>query len=286
MPGFSAEWLTLREPADHAARSKTLTRSVADAVAAAAAPGILDLACGTGSNWRYLSAMLGPTHTSASTKGEGGPTPERVATDLCVRPQWLLVDHDPELLARIPPSADVDTRCLDLSTLNDASIFAGRSLVTASALLDLVSDEWLRALAARCAEVGAAALFALNYDGRIECAPEDADDGTIVALVNRHQQTDKGFGPALGPEATDRAEHWFAAHDYRIQRERSDWLLPPSSAELQRQLIDGWTQAATDIAPEQIRLIDRWRERRLAHLAAGWSQIIVGHEDIVGILGA
>ena len=52
-----------------------------------------------------------------------------------------------------------------------AAIFEGRSLVTASALLDLVSEAWLRALAARCAESGAAALFALSYDGRIVCSP-------------------------------------------------------------------------------------------------------------------
>jgi SAM-dependent methyltransferase len=252
---FSAAWLALREPADHAARSAALTRATADALAEEPAPLILDLACGTGSNLRYLT----------------GAVPQA---------RWLLVDHDAELLARVPRSADVETRCLDLSALNDPAIFAGRALVTASALLDLVSDQWLRALAERCAEGGAAALFALNYDGRIICTPEDADDGTIVALVNQHQRTEKGFGPAVGPDATDRAVHWFRQHGYEAQRAPSDWALTPASGELQRQLIDGWTQAATEIAPEQARLIDRWRERRLAHLAAGWSHIVVGHEDL------
>ncbi len=65
----------------------------------------------------------------------------------------------------------------------------------------------------------------------------------------------------------------------RVQRASSDWLLTPASAELQRQLIDGWAQAAAEMAPQQIRAIDAWRDRRLAHVAAGWSAIMVGHED-------
>src|SRR5437763_16368511 len=130
MSGFSADWLALREPADHAARSAALTGAVADALAGVPAPSILDLACGTGSNLRYLTNAF-----SERTR----PT------------KWLLVDYDAALLARIPRSADVEARCVDLSTLNDPSMVAGRALVTASALLDLVSDDWLRALAEQCA---------------------------------------------------------------------------------------------------------------------------------------
>jgi hypothetical protein len=252
--GFSAEWLALREPADHAARSADLTRAVIDLLPDDAR--ILDLAAGTGSNVRYLAAAAG-----------------------CERTDVLLVDHDPLLLARVPEMAGVETRCLDLSTLDDREIFDGRQLVTASALLDLVSETWLLALANRCAEGGAAVLFALNYDGRIACSPEDPDDGAILSAVNEHQRTDKGFGPALGPDATDRAARCFGDLGYRVQRAPSDWLLTPASGELQRQLIDGWAQAAAAMAPQQIRMIDAWRERRLAHVAAGWSAITVGHED-------
>lgn len=254
MSSFSASWLALREPADHAARSTALTRSVADALAEEPAPAVLDLASGTGSNFRFLSPAL-------------------------PRGRWLLVDHDPELLAHVTADPRVETREMDLSHLDDPSIFDGRALVTASALLDLVSDDWLRALAEQCSRVDAAVLFALNYDGRIICSPEDADDGTIVALVNEHQRTEKGFGPALGPDATERAAHWFSQRGYDVQRAPSDWVLTPASGELQRQLVDGWTQAASAIAPQQARLIDRWRERRLAHIAADWSEITVGHED-------
>jgi hypothetical protein len=256
---FSTEWLTLREPADHAARSLTLARAVFDALPSGVLLRILDLAAGTGSNFRYLTA---------------GPCARRGP-----RPSWLLVDHDPDLLARVPPSPDVETRCLDLSTLGDRTIFDGRSLVTASALLDLVSEEWVGALAARCAANGAAVLFALSYDGRIVCSPEDPDDAAVAALVNEHQRTDKGFGPALGPDATDAAARCFAAVGYRIEQAPSDWLLAPESRALQNQLIEGWAQAASEMSPVRARVIDGWRDRRLAHVAAGWSEIVVGHRD-------
>ena len=262
MSGFSAHWLALREPADHAARSAALTQLIADAIGSAPQPLILDLAAGTGSNRRYLTAYFPGA-------------------------RWLLVDRDPALLARVDEAPRVETRVGDLARLDEEpAMVTGAALVTASALLDLVSEVWLKTLAALCAAEGAAMLFALSYDGRIVCTPEDADDGEIVALVNEHQRTDKGFGPALGPEAMDVAERCFSEPGFHVQRAPSDWVLAPGAAELQRQLIDGWAQAASEIAPERARLIDRWRERRFAHVAAGWSEIIVGHEDLIGIYGS
>ena len=281
---FSEGWLSLREPADHAARSLSLTQAVFDELSPDAPLRILDLAAGTGSNLRYLTS--GPAGGSAPAKGLVGAGPRaRPEPSRRVRPNWLLVDHNPALLARVPASPDVETRCLDLSTLEDCAIFEGRSLVTASALLDLVSEEWLRALAARCAGSGAAVLFALSYDGRVIWTPEDPDDAAVVASVNEHQLTDKGFGPALGPDATDVAARCFEGVGYRVRRAASDWLLTPESRALQSQLIEGWAQAATEMSPVRTRVIDGWRDRRLAHVAAGWSEVLVGHQDLGGILG-
>lgn len=275
MEGFSADWLALREPADHAARSVAVTRAVVDALPRDATLRILDLAAGTGSNLRYLTDHL--------AEREAGPRARR-EPHRQVRIDWLLVDHDAALIAQVPKTTGVNARCLDLATLGDRGIFDGRALVTASALLDLVSETWLRALAARCADGGAAVLFALSYDGRICCLPEDPADGAITALVNEHHRIDKGFGPALGPAATDCAERCFAAFGYRLQRARSDWALPPASRELHQHLIDGWARAATEIDPTQTATIDGWRRRRLAHVAANRSHVIVGHEDLAGWL--
>jgi len=208
------------------------------------------------------------------------------------RQSWLLVDRDAALLARVPACSDrltctLETRQVDLSTLNEAvkiRIFDDRALVTASALLDLVSRDWLRSLADRCHEGGAAVLFALSYDGRIRCSPDDPDDEVIRELVNRHQRIDKGFGPALGPDATSYAEQCLASLGYHVQRERSDWVLPPESHDLQRQLIEGWARAAAEIAPARSASIDDWRGRRLTHVDANRSHLVVGHEDLAAWL--
>jgi hypothetical protein len=259
MSEFSADWLELREPVDAASRSMRLTRAVADALPRYRAIDILDLGAGTGANVRFLAGKL--------------PLPQR----------WLLVDRDERLLGRAPKAWP--SQCLDLQdAVLDGSLFSGRALVTASAFLDLASDEWLQALAARCRDAGAAVLFALTYDGRTDCAPAEPEDDLILDLVNQHQRTDKGLGPAAGPRATSRAGELFAAAGYHVEREASDWVLGTESASLQRQLIEGWAQAAAAVAPGQSVTIDDWRARRIAHVDGGRSQLIVGHKDLAGWL--
>jgi len=147
-----------------------------------------------------------------------------------------------------------------------------------------VSEQWVNDLADRCALDGAAVLFALSYDGRIECSPPDSDDAEIVAMVNEHQRTDKGFGPALGPANVDCAERGFRSRGYTTRRASSDWILTPATQALQRALIDGWAQAAAEVQPSRALLIEAWRVRRHAHVDANRSSIVVGHEDLVGLV--
>jgi hypothetical protein len=255
-----ARWLALREPADIVARSATLTEAIVARLPPERPLRILDLGSGTGSNVRYLSSRL--------------PVPQ----------QWLVVDRDPDLLAEVSgQGADcrVDTLCRDLGSLDDPALFSGRHLVTASALLDLVSEQWLRTLAGRCRIGGAAALFPLCYNGRSHCVPVEAEDEAIRDLMNRHQRSnDKGFGRAAGPDAGDCAERSFAAVGYQVRREASDWILLPGERELQRRLIEGWAHAAEEIAPEQAPMIHDWLARRLAHVEAGRSHVVVGHDDL------
>jgi hypothetical protein len=264
---FSPEWLALREAADRRARSLRLTRRVAEIVSAVLPLRILDLATGTGANLRYLAGRLPPDQ------------------------QWLLVDHDPALLAHLAerglaaetPHRRVEIRQADLETL-DSHLFDGRSLVTASALLDLVSERWLQALAERCHAARATVLFALTYDGRIEWSPEEPGDLLVLELVNRHQQRDKGFGPAAGPAATDIASRRFAELGYRVEREPSDWMLTEGEQDLQRQLVQGWGSAASATAPERLDDVSDWMKRRVAHVDANRSRMRVGHQDLAAWL--
>ena len=284
MSEFSAEWLALREPADAAARSERLLQTVAARFALETNLTVLDVGAGTGSNARYLAERLHPQQ------------------------QWLLVDHDPSLLIEasqrlrawgeargLSVSRDEGawrvegeglavtfaTRLADLADLSSSSeLFLDRRLVTASALLDLVSAPWLESLASACRQAGATALFALTYDGRIHCSPEEPGDDEVRQLVNEHQRGDKGFGPALGPTACTVAAECFGALGYSVEREASDWHLEPHAGELQRQLIEGWSRAAVQMDPGRAAFIREWTDRRLAHVLEGHSRLVVGHEDL------
>ena len=284
MSEFSAEWLALREPADAAARSERLLQTVAARFALETNLTVLDVGAGTGSNARYLAERLHPQQ------------------------QWLLVDHDPSLLIEasqrlrawgeargLSVSRDEGAwrvegeglavtfaiRLADLADMSSSSeLFLDRRLVTASALLDLVSAPWLESLASACRQAGATALFALTYDGRIHCSPEEPGDDEVRQLVNEHQRGDKGFGPALGPTACTVAAECFGALGYSVEREASDWHLEPDAGELQRQLIEGWSRAAVQMDPGRAAFIREWTDRRLAHVLEGHSRLVVGHEDL------
>ena len=256
-----SEWLSLREAADAAARSTTLLAALVDALPAPPLR-IVDLGTGTGSNVRYLSARL--------------PRPQ----------EWLVVDRDALLLEELRQRVDVSliVRAANLGALTE-DLFAARHLVTASALLDLVSEPWLQHLAQHCRRVGAAALFALTYNGESSCTPSEPEDDFVRNLLNSHQrQNDKGFGRGAGPDATDAAERAYAGAGYVVRRARSDWNLAESDAALQRPLVQGWADAAVELAPDRAVLIAEWLARRVRHIDEGRSRIVVGHEDLAAWL--
>ena len=268
MSGFSAGWLALREPLDAAARSTALLDALVKNVAPHGEWNIIDLGAGSGSNLRYLSPRLpGSQH-------------------------WTLLDHDQALLAvaaqqPAPAGVRVDMRALDLAREFSASTGAlalpDRALVTASALLDLVSRDWIDALAQRCVAANAVVHFALSYDGRTRFDAIDPLDATILDHVNRHQRGDKGFGAALGPDASQYAFDAFTRAGYAMRRASSDWRIDSRHAELQAALIHGWADAAIEIAGTTVAPdVEAWRARRLAQVTAGKSRLIVGHEDLVG----
>lgn len=278
------DWLQLRESADWEARSSRLVQQVVNTMALDGSIHVLDLATGTGSNVRYMAGRLPG------------------------RQHWLVVDRSPELLALVTErtaawaaargyrwdsyatglrvrhdslNCEIETGQRDLCDLDDSAMFAGRHLVTASALLDLVSESWLRSLASHCRDAGAAVLFALTYNGESSCSPVEPEDELVRELLNRHQHTDKGLGGvAAGPDAVARSERCFGEVGYEVRIEPADWNIGPSHADMQRYLIRDWAGAAGELAPEMLPRITSWRDRRLAHIDAGRSRIIVRHHDL------
>ncbi|MGE0463300.1 MAG: hypothetical protein AB7Q16_18210, partial [Vicinamibacterales bacterium] len=142
-------------------------------------------------------------------------------------------------------------------------------------------EDWIKALAARCRAVDAAALFTITYDGRSSCDPAEPEDDLVRQLMNEHQHRDKGLGgPAAGPDAMAAAERAFEGIGYVVRADASDWVIGSEARAFQRELIDGWALAASEQQPDAAAAIAGWRTRRLAHVDAGRSRITVGHHDL------
>lgn len=132
----------------------------------------------------------------------------------------------------------LDWRRLDLVGDRQRLNFPDVQLVTASALLDLVSAEWLAWLARRCGRWQAAVFVALSYDGTIVWEPALADNEPVREQVNRHQRTDKGFGPALGPDAAPALASRLRNLGYEAMLQPSPWDLGPEQREMQMALLE------------------------------------------------
>ena len=273
METFDADWLALREPTDHRSRVGSLLVPLCDTWRARAWSRVLDLGSGTGSNLRYLAPRL--------------PAGQ----------EWVLVDHDPDHLracghAKVPPVVrrvtvvSGDLRHEGLAAIEHAD------LVTASALLDLVSEAWLRRVVEGCAAAGRGAYFALSYDGEIRWssagepagqAEEDPDDALVRRAVNAHQTGDKGLGSALGPSAGVVAERLFRRAGYHTRLVPSAWRLGAADAPLVRRLVAGWKAAAVAVGPGDEGRIHAWAERRHATVAEERFTLVVGHLDLLAL---
>jgi Methylase involved in ubiquinone/menaquinone biosynthesis len=259
-PVCTPDWLTLREPADAVARSVELARRAAEHLGDGPVS-VRDLGCGTGAMRRWLAPLL--------------PGPQR----------WYLHDRDPELLARATEGApDAEPVPGDLTALTVDDL-AGTDLVTASALLDLLTADEVTALVAACAEAGCVALFALSVAGRVELEPADPLDAHVAAAFNDHQRRTADGRRLLGPDAHAVAAAEFRARGVPVTTRPSPWLLGPAKAELTEEWLRGWISAACDQRPDLRPSAGAYLQRRLADLAAGRLHVRVDHVDLLATPG-
>ncbi|MFI0349327.1 class I SAM-dependent methyltransferase [Actinomadura sp. 9N407] len=261
-PGtFSPDWLALRETADAAARAVDLLGPLRAHLADAPTPLVIrDLGCGTGSLGRWLTGWL--------------PRPQH----------WILHDRDPELLVRAGATmtasgASVETRQGDITSLTAADL-AGTSLVTASALLDLLTAPELDGLANAIAGAGCPALLALSVVGRIELVPPDPFDAAFAAAFNAHQHR----GSLLGPDAVTAATLMFERLGATVWNSPSPWRLGRDQAALAEAWLRGWVGAACEESPDLPG--ETYLRQRLGTLAAGELNVVVQHRDLLILPGA
>jgi hypothetical protein len=263
---ISSSWLALREVADATARAPDLVERLASHLPATECLVIHDLGGGTGSMGRWLAPQLaGAQH-------------------------WVVHDRDTELLELAlahPPGAaadgsavTVETRSSDIGRLQPADL-AGAALVTASALLDLLTGEELAALVAVCASAACPVLLTLSVVGRVDLTPADPLDARIAAAFDDHQRRATERGRLLGPDAVAVATEAFGAYGSEVLVRPSPWRLGAGEAPLTAEWLTGWVGAAGEQDPGLAAAIGPYADRRRTQAAAGRLAVTVGHADLL-----
>jgi len=264
--GLSPDWLALREPADAAARAGDLVAELRRDLPPSRPLVVHDLGCGTGSMGRWLAPQLpGPQH-------------------------WVLHDRDAALLAhaarRAPAAAadgtpvTVETRRHDLDQLQPEEL-GGASLLTASALLDMLTRAELERLVAVCTAAGCPVLLSLSVVGQVDLTPADPLDAVVTAAFNAHQRRTTGGRRLLGPDAVGVAAALFARFGAAVLVRPSPWRLGPADAGLAAAWFTGWLAAACEQRPELAAATQDYARRRREAAAAGRLHVVVHHQDLL-----
>lgn len=288
MSGFSTDWLRQREPFDTAARDRVLARKFA-AVLKQRQQGalrIIDLAAGSGANFRVLAPLLDADQT------------------------WSLVDHDPALLkAQVTETRSwasnagwhcetsdggvavntgavawhVHPQQLDLAQALHAVDLSAFDAVTTTAFLDLVSAAWIDRFCDQLVRAQRPLLATLTVDGRRTWQPEQTADADIAAAFARHQGGDKGFGHALGAAATAYLAQRLAAAGYAVSSARSDWQVGAKHGAMLRRMAEETAAVACETEPSGAARYAEWLSLRTAQIEAGTLSLTVGHLDLLAL---
>lgn len=261
----SPGWLASRERADADARATSLV----DRVRSLLGQGPLlihDLGCGTGAMARWLGPQL--------------PGPQR----------WRLADRDSRLLAlaaAAPPARTADSTSISIETrLRDithlpAGDLEGAALLTASALLDMLTADQLHRFVRLCAAAGCPVLIALSVTGRVELTPPDPLDERVQRAFNDHQRRIVDGRRLLGPDAVAVAAEGFRRCGLDVIVRPSPWRLGPGERALTTAWLTGWVSAASEQEPALDSELVPYAARRLRQAEAGGLHVVVHHEDLL-----
>ena len=277
MTGFSAQWLALREPADHRARDRALQNKVCEQLANVArteqrAVRLIDLGCGSGSNLRAL------------------------ATSLPEQQHWTLVDYDPLLLAAARAALiawadevindstsltlrknnkilEIEFSQVDLARDIERVLAWPADVITAAAFFDLVAESWLVRF---CQALRTTLYTVLTYDGSEQWLPPHSADSAMLKAFHAHQKTDKGFGVAAGPDATNVMQRELTARGFQVTLASSPWKIDQTEAAFIHALATGSAAAVRETGLLNELEANQWLTARMSA-----QHCMVGHWDIL-----
>jgi len=292
MSGFSSEWLSMREPIDHRSRNSGIKSQVSKyfshfLVSPDQPLRVLDLGCGTGSNLRAVANLLPDfqhwtltdhdlnlLHAAREALQQWGDV-ELLDSGVELEgldqvPCWAssLSSHQtqgvpkPMLLKYSGKTLKIEFCQIDLAI--DIEHLLGRSfdLVTAAAFFDLVSESWIKRF---CENLQTAFYTALTYNGVEQWLPSCHVDGDVLRAFHQDQKSDKGFGIATGPKATEVLVAYLKVNQFVSEVASSPWVLEGrNDLALIESLAEGSAQAVRRAGVLEECVIQQWTERSRA----------------------
>lgn len=272
MTAADPTWLDLRSPFDDAARSDSL--HLVDRVAAAlrdqledtSAPvTAVDIGAGTGNSARWFAQHL-------ATRLPG--------TTL----RWVLLDADDQglVLARQKMS-DAKTVVADITQLpgligelRTEPEYAGPLVMTASAVLDVLTQVDVDAIVEALVQHSGCGLFLLSINGDWRIDPTDSDDDYIKQTFADHQQRDERLGADGARTLIEAARRAGLATQSHV----TTWhMAAPEDGQMIERFLRERVAAVIDHQPQQQDLATAWLQRRMGQLSQGLT-IEVDHLDV------
>ncbi|MHA7276338.1 hypothetical protein [Arthrobacter sp. HLT1-21] len=277
---ISSGWLTLRRPADEAARQSSLpliaelqaflTQGSLPDGDDARTIRVFDLGAGTGANQAWLAPQLALTQPALTQ-------------------HWTLIDHDPDLLeytASAPAFDGVAGTEAVVAGIDDLGRILGEGppadgprIVTCSALLDLLTPAQLHTLCAALAETRTAALFSLSVTGVMAIHPADPLDGLLNDTFNTHQNR----GGRAGPRGVDLTARFLADAGFAVTTVETPWELTGNHSQLIERFLGDRADAIREENPALADDVGQWLSRRSAQAADGSLRITIGHRDLLAL---
>jgi hypothetical protein len=203
---------------------------------------------------------------------------------------WVLHDWNANLVDRATNGAvpldrerrrvSISTRTAELAHL-DPEHLDGASLVTASALLDVLTVQEIRAVIDACVAVGCPVLLSLSVTGAVRLEPPDPRDDVFAASFNAHQQRRAGGRRLMGLDGVALAQRLFLEAGWSIRRSASCWRLGDHDPRLLEQWFDGWCDAALEQRADLEVEREGYRALRSSQLRRGALSAVVVHTDLL-----
>jgi hypothetical protein len=203
---------------------------------------------------------------------------------------WILHDWNASLIKQaiegVPPrdrdntAVSVRSQPGNLADLRSTDL-AGASLVTASALLDVLTSRETHAIVNACLGARCPALLSLSVTGDVRLTPQDEFDAAFERAFNAHQLRSTDGRQQLGRYAAPIARGLFTQSGWNARPSTTVWRLDRRRPRLLREWLDGWLDAAVEQDPGLRAAATRYRRLRTSQIERGTLAVHVRHVDLL-----